>query len=136
MNREIEFRGKSYKDNTWIQGYLTRDLKGHYRIQFDVKCFSVVIKENTLGQFSGLKDINGVEIYEGDIINACNDRGVIEFDCGVFGINWDYGRCDNRTTMYGTFGQRHNLRRMDDEIIDRIEIIGNIYDNPELLKTK
>lgn len=137
--REIPFKGKAKKTGRWLYGDLVRNENGAvaimppFSVNSDNECSTNEVDKNTICEPAGLKDINEVEIYEGDIINACNYRGVIEFDCGVFGINWDYGRCDNRTTMYGTFGQRHNLRRMDDEIIDRIEIIGNIYDNPELI---
>ena len=150
MNREILFRGKSIISNEWLYGNLITSGDNHFFIvpfdEIEEDGHHIRTKDNyyeghyavepkSLGQYTGLKDKNGVRIFEGDIVNACYDCGVIEFNCGVFGINWDYGRCD-KTTMYGTFGQRHNLRRMDDEIIDRIEIIGNIYDNPELLKTK
>lgn len=144
MNREILFRGK-VTDNSgceiievgeFIYGDLIHYANGETFIRQQETGMELPVNPNTVGQYTGLKDINDAKIFEGDIINTCNDRGVIEFDCGVFGINWDYGRCDNRTTMFGTFGQRHNLRRMDDEIIDRIERIGNIYDNPGLLKKK
>lgn len=87
-------------------------------------------------QFTGLLDKNGVEIYEGDIL--CNDtyktwewRGVVKFSHGVFGVEWLANEKDQ--SMVGSFGQKHNLRRLDDDIIERQIVIGNIFENPELL---
>ena len=68
MKREIKFRGKRLKNDIWVYGLLTNDMKGHYRINFDPKSFSCVVKENTIGQFTGLRDKNGNEIYQHDII--------------------------------------------------------------------
>lgn len=87
-------------------------------------------------QFTGLKDKNGVEIYEGDIL--CNYkyqtwewRGVVKFSHGIFGAEW-LSNVKNQS-MVGSWGQKHNLRKLDDEIIERQIVIGNIYENPELL---
>jgi uncharacterized phage protein (TIGR01671 family) len=83
-----------------------------------------------------LKDKNGKDIYEGDIL--CNDeyhtwewRGVVKFSHGVFGAEWLSNV--KSQSMVGSWGQKHNLRRLDDDIIERQIVIGNIYENPELL---
>lgn len=91
-----------------------------------------------LMQFIGLSDMNGKEIYEGDII--CNYqyqewdwRGVIKFSHGIFGAEW-LSNIKNQS-MVGSWGQRHNLRKLDDDILERNIVIGNIYENPELLNS-
>lgn len=87
-------------------------------------------------QFIGLKDSNAKEIYKGHVIcsgeyQTWEWRGVIKFSHGVFGAEWLANV--KSQSMFGSWGQKHNLRRLDDDILDRIIIIGNIYENPELL---
>jgi len=97
--------------------------------------YHFVIPE-TVGQFIGLLEKNYNEIYEGDIL--CNDkydswewRGVVKFSHGVFGAEWLANI--KSQSMVGCWGQKHNLRKLDDDILERQVIIGNIHDNPELL---
>ena len=142
--REIKFRGKRMDNREWVYGYYVIDPKGRHRIYwkpFDEATshtYHFVIPE-TVGQFTGLKDRNGKEIYEGDVIcsklkEKIISKGDIQFDCGVFGVEWTHHK--EYKSFVGSWGQRHNLRKIDDEIIDMIEVIGNIHDNPELLTTK
>ena len=133
MNREIKFRGKKTDNNEWVYGgyFSSSEEEGlvHY-IFCSINGAEPVIPE-TLGQFTGLKDKNGKEIYEGDII--IYDRGVgnwtgkrmsttheIVFNQEVFAFVMKYG------------SSYIKLRKHWNYIY---EVIGNIHENPYLLST-
>lgn len=127
MNREIKFRVWDIELHMWINNIGMG--KDNTLCKGTEKRFAVM-------QYIGLKDKNGNEIYEGDIL--CNDeyqtwvwRGVVKFSHGVFGAEWLSNV--KSQSMVGSWGQKHNLRKLDDDIVERQIIIGNIYENPELL---
>lgn len=134
--RQIKFRGKTLKEGKWIFGNLTEDVKGHYRIQFDVKSFSSVVIPETVGQLiciipnTSMYVDNSQELYEGDIFTAkdSNTKYVAQYD----GYGEYYG-ISNEGDKYGAYTLRftsHNIKNQD------IKIIGNIHDNPSLLTDK
>lgn len=129
--RDIKFRGKRKSDNTWIYGSLLvsrlRDdkipryyiipLLGNYT-------FDNEVNPETIGQYTGKKDVNNKEIYEGDIwvgkYYCCNNPQELQAICVM---KWD----DNNAHFHWDdiiFG-------MPDFI--RPEVCGNIHDNPELI---
>jgi uncharacterized phage protein (TIGR01671 family) len=128
MNREIKFRAWDNSQNYMAyQG--TPDLE-------TIESFIFHFGDKELMQFIGLNDMNGKEIYEGDIIchneyQTLDWRGVIKFSHGVFGAEWL--RNLKNQSMVGIWGQKHNLRTLDDNVLEKQIVIGNIYENPELL---
>lgn len=118
--REIKFRGKRLDNGEWLYGSLVI-LNGRYFIFDDANRHEV--DPTTVGEFAGLKDKNGKEIYEGDIIGGSD--GSIN---GIYWpfqiiIEWDEAACGFNTPNWGYMDSTHFF-----------EIKGNIHDNPEFLK--
>ena len=136
--REILFRGKTakqnngvttekpIKENMWVYGNLTVGKLENYHIDMiSNKKEIYTIKSETIGQFTGLTDKNGKEIFEGDIVNGLFLHGsailgVVAFQDGAFGLAWKRGKIDE----FSPFPCMCNVN---------YEIVGNIHDNPELL---
>jgi uncharacterized phage protein (TIGR01671 family) len=118
MKKEIKFRGKRKDNNQWIYGSLLQR-SGRFEILVPVLDYDIhVIKHETVGEFTGLKDKNGVEIFEGDKIKYKNFKGYskIVFENGAFGY---YG--------FSCFIS------LSETNTDYIEVIGNVHANPELI---
>lgn len=126
--RTIKFRGRS--NNLWAYGNL-------YIIEHEEYGDSAYIIEassttmvdiSTIGQFTGLHDKNGKEIYEGDIVRySLDDRKDIGY-IGFHALSASFRVIAEHTDFgIGNRGELHELN---------LEVIGNIYDNPELLKWK
>lgn len=129
--REIIFRGKRKDNGEWIVGYYYKSFNPVTRSGLpllhtisDLAPFSAEIDPETLGQFSGLRDRKGRAIFEGDILKC---KGSEHIEGVLVAENWNCSCCD------GVFGfaikGNGDLRNFD--ICD---IVGNIHDNPELLK--
>lgn len=125
--RDIKFRSwdkenKSmhYEINSQITGDITLDLKPHV---FNVR----TLGELELMQYTGLKDKNGKEIYEGDIIELNPDITV----CRLAKIIFKDGAYQYE---YLTKPQAPDAYRFEYHKMKEHEILGNIYENPELLK--
>lgn len=134
--REIEFRGKTVIGNKWVYGWLnaTNEEDGeHYWID---KClcaedgtdYAYQVDPETIGQYTGLKDKNGKRMFDGDIVKYHTESisfeadtiGVIEFCEGTFGI------ASNKNQHFLSF---YNMSAY----VRYVEVIGNIFDNGELL---
>jgi uncharacterized phage protein (TIGR01671 family) len=141
--REIKFRGKDCSGQ-WVYGDLIhkRHDKESVLIQ-DYTGLGSDVDTITIGQYTGLKDIHEKEIYEGDIVEWVffyerlgANMGVIEDDTIVKGIiRWRQGgfvleviENDFEDAGYYSISALYTDTESD------VEIIGNIYDNPELIK--
>ena len=127
--REIKFRGKRLDNGKWLYGSLLvshfkDDKKERYFItQFSGNyTFEHEVDPATVGQFTGLKDKSGREIYEEDIL--LDESGVYAVVCYSMG------------TFCVDFGEGFDLQYFTDGIHEICDVVGNIHDNPELLKTE
>ena len=131
MNRIIKFRGKT-NDGDWIYGSYVktrhyangRDLHKIIRYEVDYADNREDVIPETVCQFTGLYDKTGKEIYEGDIIVCINgsiDGAEWEFKLE---IKWSEKRCGFNTPIFGC----------DEDRTHYYNVIGNIHDNPELIK--
>lgn len=125
--REIKFRGKRLDNREWLYGSLVI-LNGRYFIFDDANRHEV--DPTTVGEFTGLKDKNGKEIYEGDVIRS----PLSEDKTRPHRIFYHTGNA----AFMGALVDRKELcyLRLDQDWIYKFgkEVIGNIHDNLELLK--
>lgn len=118
--RQIKFRGQESRTGKWVYGGFVERTTGAVQIAVNRMTYTrfIDVMPNTVGQFTGLKDSNGVDIYEGDICFDISD----EENCVI--VYKDDG-------FYAEYS-RHIIDLY--EVNDRIEVQGNIHDNPELVK--
>jgi len=139
--REIKFRGKRIDSGEWVYGNLVKcehkDSGSAYIIPFITNgsfvinalmlkfispCYAVC--PSTVGQYTSLKDRNGKEIYEGDIVYDHAERRYLEvFWNEVSAGGWWFAENIN--------GYMYPVGKID---LDWLEVKGNIYENPELLE--
>lgn len=107
MRRELKFRAFDEYDQNWLYWDMTQEMD-----------FSL-INRDSISQFTGLKDKNGKEIYEGDILFDGQEKYICEF---------------SNKFSYGAFQMEHIKWSWhfggDSKML---EIVGNIFENPELL---
>ena len=126
--RIIKFRGKKSSNGDWIYGSLVSSKDIGPAIYFQtgngmVKTMDwVYVKGDTVGQFTSLYDKNGKEIYEGDIlkVQGADEKIEVRFVRGVFAFLWN-GNLDDEAPI-------------NTPTQEWAEVIGNIHDNPKLLK--
>lgn len=134
MNREILFRGKhihamdsnEHLNGTWVHGYLSdkdyiydKSLEGEF-----------LVDEDTICQYTGLTDKNGKKIFEGDIVRYGEVCGEVKF--GLHESNWQIGKYNQG--FFVTFPKEYLLRNELGYWRNKIVVVGNVFDNPELLE--
>ena len=133
--REILFRGKAIDDN-WYYGVplvFTED----YVCMTAPHTYNKAVIPETIGQYTGLTDKNGKKIFEGDIVKADGYIFVVKFGkCGGVANDDNFGYMgfyfagiDEITKKAISWGLRNDIC-----YFVKREVIGNIHDNPELLK--
>ena len=150
--REILFRGKRIDNNLWAYGYAVKyekclwiytgkihTIEGHvneYGLPF-TREERYEVDSETICQYTGLNDKNGKKIFEGDIVQEQDDKcvGIVRY--GVYDSSFNSDGLGGHMGFYIEWKEgRIKLRRID--IVfwsDVIEVIGNIFDNPELMET-
>ncbi|MCM1328388.1 MAG: YopX family protein [Ruminococcus sp.] len=132
MQREILFRGKHYKK--WLYGDLSDCTPVIYILE-NICGIPYEVNPETIGQFTGLLDKNGNKVFEGDIVhgNVFGDDwiGVIVWIDRIAGFGVRYSHRSEPTAWENSSMLRLLTSFPTDEFA--AEIIGNIYDNPELL---
>ena len=133
--RTIIFRGKRIDNGEWVCGFIVKMFGTYHIIDKDDENTAYEVIPETVGQHTGLKDKNGKRIFEGDILSIPfeEDRSPYEENS----IYYENGEVYFDTERYGWYVR---FREYNDEISlweydnTDIEVISNIYDNPELLK--
>lgn len=136
--RDILFRGKRVDNGKWVTGTpfieancckmitavaLHPDFVDEGNVYFSE---GFPVRQETVGQYTGLTDKNGKKIFEGDIVNCVYDG-----DLRTYIVVWDKEELDFKATN-GEESFGNNFRYLC--CCDEVEIIGNIFDNPELLE--
>ena len=125
--REILFRAKRLFNEAWVYGGFVGEYGGYPIITSNEGEIYEVAPE-TVGQYAGLTDMSGKKIFEGDIVSCMTkyggDIGIVTFKDGKFVIYWQseyhYPKCRKITDYY--------------YVNARTKVMGNIYDNPELIR--
>jgi uncharacterized phage protein (TIGR01671 family) len=146
-SREIKFRGKRLDTGEWVYGYVylaefdawiiqeqgfqakPNDVNGP--AEYDAEAMWVQVDPATVGQYTGLVDKNGKDVYEGDILAGFNTENgnPVRLTCEYHGAN--------HSGLGGAFrfnGWLWSDLQQVQKSFTTLEVIGNIYSNPELLE--
>ena len=114
--REILFRGK-HSDNEWYYGSLIFGINGKAYISSNGEAYPTQVYAETVGQYTGLTDKNGKKIFEGDIV---------KYENKIYEIKY--------LEKYARFAPSNEHSVFMVCAFNHLEVVGNVHDNPELLK--
>lgn len=134
--REILYRGKRVDNGEVVESGSIQQLNDGYKVYLWYQGEWIEVIPNTVGQYSGLTDMNGKKVFDGDIIQLrtldTNEKrraaclyGEFEYEDEMF-LGWHLS----------FEGYEMSILQEGEELFELCEIIGNINDNPELLKTE
>jgi len=131
MKREILFRGKRIDNGDWIEGFYEVQKDRHF-INYAIQgCYfdSSEVIEETVGQFTGLTDKNGVRIFEGDVISFEKHKGyLLESFVGVIDFDPRYGYFIPYRLNFA------DTDELQEDVLNYCTVIGNVHQNKDLLK--
>lgn len=129
--RTIIFRGKRIDNGEWVYGFIVKMFGTYHIIDKDDENTAYEVIPSTVGQYTGLKDKSGKQIFEGDIVSTDIARPylIVEFRDGCFMFNCNDGGKDYYDIMLPILEDAQTEYKYG-------EIIGNIHDNPELLEVR
>lgn len=153
--REIEFRAKRTDNDEWVYGYyvqgldfenkpinnsIVRNITTVNPVDKTIKQDIYEVDINTLGQYTGLKDKNDKKVFEGDVIRMHyfftnydpSSLGAFEDEAEFIGVV----KCDLLDGFYVETVDDHSVGYLQwiEEPTEELEVLGNIYDNPEWLE--
>ena len=155
MNDRYLFRAKRIDNLEWVEGlpsYNENAEIGQIEVYHKTAFVFYDVDTSTICQCTGLKDKNGKLICENDVVDFLGHKGIVKYECGSFGlayrecIDWEkiesnicpITGCDNALyacendnfislwEIYWNFND-------EDNSVNTVEVIGNIFDNPELI---
>lgn len=137
INRDIGYHRTSYKNGDWVYGLVIKLYNERFELPAEMTNVNGVsgieVDYKTIGWYTGLTDKNGKKIFEGDIIKYKNTDG-IKFNGVALTVIGKVVYNEKNASFAISGKDKIGAKHYDYFPIKNIEVIGNIHDNPELLK--